>query len=250
VSRFEHKVALVTGAASGIGRAVCQRLASEGASVVGVDLNADGLADTATSVTEAGGTMTTHAGDISRRAGAFAAVDVAVSEHGGLDVLANVAGVLRIHHFLDATEDEVELLMGVNALGSIWMCQAAIPHLLERAGNIVNVASNAGLMGGPYNVVYSASKGAVVQLTRALAIEFEKTPLRVNAVAPGGVRTPMTKHVPFPDDVDFSLLEGIMSKRGQAEPEDVANVIAFVASDEAKRMHGAIVSVDEGLTAG
>lgn len=248
--RFADKVAVLTGAASGIGRATAQRLAAEGATVVGVDVNVSGLGETADLVAAAGGTFQAVTADVTDRRACFGLVERVVADHGGLDVLANIAGVVRITHFTDTTEDDIDLMLGVNVKGPILLSQAAIPALIERRGNIVNVASNAGLMGAAYTGVYCASKGAVVLLTRALAVEYEKTPLRVNAVAPGGVRTPMTQGISMPDDVDFELMEPVMSKRGRCEPEDVAAVIAFVASDEAHRMHGSIVSVDEGLVAG
>lgn len=250
MQRFENKIVLLTGAASGIGRATALRFASEGATVVGVDVNEGGLTETASLVDDATGSFEGVVADITDRAACFGVVEKVVADHGGLDVLANIAGVTRIQHFTDATEEEIDLMLGVNAKGPIFLCQAAVPHLIERAGNIVNVASNAGIMGAAYTVAYCASKGAVVQLTKALAIEYEKTAMRVNAVAPGGVKTPMTEKIPMPDDIDFELLAGVMSKRGRAMPEDIAAVIAFVASDEANRMHGSIVSVDEGLAAG
>lgn len=250
MQRFEGKVAVITGAASGIGRATSVRFASEGAIVVGVDVNAGGLAETAALVADGGGTFEARHTDITDRTSCFALIEGVVTDHGGIDVLANIAGITRIHHFTDATEHEIDLMLAVNAKGPMFLCQAAIPHLIDRVGNIVNVASNAGLMGAAYTVAYCASKGAIVQITRALAIEYEKTPLRVNAVAPGGVKTPMTEQIPMPDDIDFDLLAGVMSKRGRALPEDIAGVIAFVASDDASRMNGSIVSVDDGLVAG
>ena len=250
MTRFEGKVALLTGAASGIGRATAVRFASEGAAVVGVDVAAAGLDETAELVAAAGGSMTAVTADITNAAACRDAVATTIDAHGRLDVLGNIAGVTRIHHFLDCTEAELDLMWAVNAKGPFLLCQAAIPHLIESEGVVVNIASNAGLMGAPYTVAYAASKGAIVQLTRSLAIEFEKTPLRVVGVAPGGVRTPMVAQIPIPDDVDFSLMEGIMSKRGRCEPEDIAAAIAFVASPEARHMHGSILSIDDGLTAG
>ena len=141
--------------------------------------------------------------------------------------------------------------MGVNVDGVVWMCQAAIPSLLERGGNIVNLASSSGLMGGAYTVAYCASKGAVVQLTRALAMEYVKTPLRVNAIAPGNVTTPLTAGFSFPSEgIDWDLVMRYSGLRGSAAPEEIAALVCFLASDDAKNIDGAIISSDGALTTG
>jgi NAD(P)-dependent dehydrogenase (short-subunit alcohol dehydrogenase family) len=234
-----------------MGRATALRLASEGAAVFGVDVNADGLVAVGAEIAASGGRFASRATDIRSRGECHAAVDACVAELGSVDVLANVAGVLRAAHLADVTEDDFTLLFGVNVAGTYWMCQAAVPHMLEAGrGSIVNVASNAGLMGTAYTTLYSASKAAVVNLTRSLAMEFVKTPLRVNCVAPGGVDTPMTSGAVLPDDVDWKLVAPYMGFRPMADPASLAAVIAFVASDEAAQMHGSIVSADSGLTAG
>ena len=246
MSRFEGKVAIVTGAASGVGRATVSRLASEGATVVGVDLNTDGLAETV--ALQEGLPVTSRVADISSRDEAHAVVAETVAAHGRLDVLANIAGILRTSHLADLTEADVDLVLNVNLKALIWTCQAAIPHLNATTGSIVNIASNSALMGAPYHSVYSASKGGVVALTRTLSAEFAKAPVRINAVAPGGIKTPMTKAASLPDDVDWDLIGPLMGFRDMSRPEDIAAVVAFVASDDARALHGAIVSADMGLT--
>lgn len=248
--RFEGKSVVVTGAASGLGRATAVRFGSEGASVFGIDVNESGLAETGELVVGAGGRFGSAIADIGDRMSAHGAVASALEELGSIDVLANVAGVLRGGHTADITEEDVALVFGVNVSGTLWTCQAALPHLLDSGGNIVNVASNTALKGQAYSAIYAASKAAVANLTRSLAMEFAKTPIRVNAVAPGGIETPMTSASPFPEDVDWKLLRPALGYRGMSKPEDIASVICFIASDDARAIHGAVVSADLGLTAG
>ena len=248
--RFDGKVALVTGAASGMGRATCLRLAIEGAQAFGVDIDEKGLEETAGAIREAGGQVETRVCDVTRRDQCFAAVDAALAAWGRLDVLANVAGIVRFAHTPEMSEQDWNLVLAVNLSGPLYLSQAAIPHLLETGGNIVNVASNAGLMGQAYTAAYCASKGGLVQLTRSLAMEYMKRGIRINAVCPAGTDTPMNRTVEFPDDVDGKLIRRYMSQRGFAQPEDIASAIAYLASDEAGAVHGSIFSVDNGMMAG
>jgi len=250
MGRFDGRVALLTGAASGIGRATALRLAADGATIAGFDRDGEGLAAVAREVAAAGGKMTSTVGDVSIRESCVAAVEEAVEAHGRLDVLANIAGVCWSEHVADTTEESWDRMLGINVSGVFWCCQAAIPHLIATNGNIVNIASNAGLMGQAYTVAYSTTKGAVVNMTRSLAMEFIKEPIRINAIAPGGVDTSMTRNYSLPDDLDFSLMQPYIGFRDMADAEELANVIAFVASAEASRIHGAIIPVDGGLTAG
>jgi meso-butanediol dehydrogenase / (S,S)-butanediol dehydrogenase / diacetyl reductase len=248
--RFEGKVAFLTGAASGVGRAVTLRLAGEGAEVFAFDIDADGLAETARLAAESDRKIQIHAGDVTSRAECFAAVEECVRSFGRLDVLGNIAGIARGEHFTEVTEAAYRQMMAVNVDGYVFMAQAAIPHLLRTDGNIVNIASNAGLIGQAYTVVYCASKGAVVQLTRALAMEYVKTSLRVNAIAPGGIETNLVANYQMPEDADWSLVTPYTGFRGMAKPADIAALFAFVASAEAANIHGAILSSDGGLTTG
>jgi len=259
-SRYAGRVVLVTGGGSGLGRAIALGAAAEGATVVAADLSEAGLAETAQAVGSTG-QVHTVVGDVSTRDGARSIVTAAADAGGGLDVVFNVAGVLRTGPFPELTEADVALVLGVNLGGTMWIAQAAIPHLLARAAepgpdgaqrdvNICNIASNAGLMGTAYTTIYAASKAGVVSFTRSLAMEYIKTPLRVNAVAPGGIETPMTQAVTFADDTDFDLVRPYMGFRKMSRPEEIAAVVLFVASGEASAMTGSIVSADTGITAG
>lgn len=248
--RFAGKVAVITGAASGIGRGVSVRLAQEGATVVGVDVNAAGLDATAKQVAEAGGTFVSRTADVTGRDTCRQIIADAVRDQGRLDVLGNVAGVIRMSHFAEMSEEDYRFMMGVNIDAYVWLSQAAIPHLIETNGNIVNIASNAGLMGQAYTVAYCTSKGAVVQFTKALAMEFMKSPIRVNAIAPAGTATSLADNVVFPDDPDWALVGRYTGMRDMALPEDIAALFAFLASAEARNIHGAILSTDGGVTAG
>ena len=246
MGRFSGKVALVTGAASGVGRATVRQMVKDGANVSGIDINQEGLE----ALSEEIGEQFHHiACDISDREAAQNAVEESVVHFGKLDIVANVAGVVRSHHATDVDEKTWRLIMGVNVDGMFWVTQAVIPHLLETGGNIVNVASNAGFMGQAYTVPYCAAKGAVINMSRALEMYYIITDLRVNAIAPGGMKTAMTENWQMPEGIDFELMQTYTGFRGMAEPDTAANAICWMASDEAARCTGSILSVDGGLTA-
>ncbi|OHV39101.1 MULTISPECIES: SDR family NAD(P)-dependent oxidoreductase [Pseudofrankia] len=243
--RFDGKVTLITGAGSGMGRAITIRLASEGASVLAVDIDEGSLAETKGL---ASGTVSVRVVDVADPAACAEAVAAAVSEFGRLDVLGNVAGIYRPAH---TTETSVELYrrtLAVNLDGPFFLSQAAIPHLLAAGGTIINIASNAGVQGVPYSAAYAASKGGLIQLTKSLAVEFIKTPLRVNAIAPAGTLTNIARTVTFPEDRDPDLARRMAGYRGVAMPEEIAALFAFLASGEAKSITGAVYAVDNGLT--
>lgn len=244
--RFAGKVALITGAGSGIGRAVTARLTAEGASVLAVDIDGDRLEETQ-SLTS--GTVAVRTADVSDPEACAAAVAACVEQFERLDVLGNVAGIYLAAHATDLSVEQYRRVMGVNLDGCFFLAQAALPHLLEVDGAIVNIASNAGLQGVPYSVAYAMSKGGVVQLTRALAVEYLKTGLRVNAIAPAGTNTNITATAQFPAGIDADLARRMAGLRGMAEPEEVAGLFAFLASDEARSVTGAIYTIDNGLTA-
>jgi NAD(P)-dependent dehydrogenase (short-subunit alcohol dehydrogenase family) len=242
-------VTLVTGAGSGLGRATALRFASEGASVACLDIAGDAAEKTAAEVAERGGTARAVEVDVSDPASVRAAVDTAASALGRPHVLVNCAGIGKFAHTHEMPFEDWQRIIGVNLGGTFLMCQAAIPHLLDGGGAIVNIASNAGLQGQPYSAAYCASKGGVVNLTRSLAKEYLTRGVRVNCVAPGGIDTPLqNSFATFPDGVDWKEFRPFMSPLGNSTPDEIAATIAYIASDEARYMVGAIVSVDGGLT--
>ncbi len=249
MKRFDDKTALLTGVASGVGRATAHRLAAEGARVYGLDVNVEGMAETRAAVEAGGGVMATRDTDVRSVAECHAAVAECVAEFGGVDIVGNIAGIASQRHVHQVTEEGWDQMFDINVKGMFFLTQAALPHVLEAEGSIINIASNAGLMGQAYTVPYCATKGAVVNMTRALAMEFVKQPIRINAIAPGGIDTPLVHNFEIQPDVDFDLMQPYMGFRKASSPEQIAGLFAFMASEEAANIHGSIISADGGLTA-
>ena len=249
MSRFEGRVAIVTGAASGIGRATAIRLASEGAAVACLDVVAEGSEKTAAAIDADGGRAQPFACDVSDPASVADVVETVVGGLGRPQVVCNVAGIGRFAHTADVPLDDWHRIIAVNLTGTFLVCRAALPHLLDGGGNIVNVASTAGVIGQPYSAAYAASKGGVALLTKALAVEYLERGVRVNAVAPGGIETPIVGSFAVPDGASRRLMARIMSPMGFGQPEEVAGVIAFLASDEARYVTGAVYAIDGGVSA-
>ena len=248
--RYEGKRVIITGAASGIGAATARRMAAEGGSVACLDLSEDGLAETVGAITDAGGTATAHPVNVAEEEAVAAAVGAAVDAHGVPQVVCNIAGIGRTARSHEETLEQWNRVIAVNLTGTFLMCREVVPLMMEDGGVIVNTASTAGLLGHPWQVAYAASKGGVVQLTRSLAYEYEDTPIRVNAVAPGGVETPIIdEFAGLPEGASWKRLKKVMSDKGWCSPEEAAGTFAYLASDEAKYVHGAIYSIDGGVTA-
>jgi NAD(P)-dependent dehydrogenase (short-subunit alcohol dehydrogenase family) len=248
--RFEGRTAIVTGASSGIGRATAARLAAEGAAVACLDVMEEGLKETVESLVSAGAKAVAYPCDVTDEPGVIDTVGQVAAALGRPSVLCNVAGIGTFSHTVDMPLALWERILAVNLTGTFLMAKATLPHMLEaKDGSIVNVASNAGLMGSPWSAAYCASKGGVVLFTKALAVEYAGRGVRVNAVAPGGVDTPLVSKFSVPEGGDPKLLHRIMSRMGFCSPEQVAAAIAFIGSDESAYTTGAVLSVDGGLTA-
>lgn len=247
--RFDGKVAFVTGAAAGIGRATALRLASEGASLFVIDLAQGGLEETAKLCEELGAEVAHARCDVTREAEVRATVQACVDRFGRLDALCNIAGIILLQHFEKLTVEQFRRVLEVNLVGTFMLCQAALPHLLATRGAIVNTSSTSALAGLPYGSAYGTSKGGVSALTRTLAVEFGKQGLRCNAVNPGSIQTAMSGDGILPEDADMRLMARTMSLSKPMGPEVVAGVIAMLASDDGIHINGEEIRVDGGTLA-
>lgn len=246
MARFAGKTVFVTGASSGLGAATARLFADEGANVFGIGRNETALAELA----QHSDTVAVQAVELADSKQCTDAINACVEKFGQLDVLVNAAGKHQLHHTTAASDADWERDLAVNISGPFYLCRAAIPHLLESKGNIVNVASIAGLSGQPYSAGYCSAKHALIGLTRSLALEYMNTDLRVNVICPGGMDTPQVQNFSFPDGVDFDLVMRASGLRGMMSPEEVAKVISFLASSDASAIHGAVYPVDRGKLVG
>ncbi len=247
---FSGRLALVTGGASGIGRATCLLLARRGARVGIVDVDREGGEAAASEIAAESGAAVFLAADVSRTEACERVVEEVERELGSIDVLVNAAGVIHRGSVLETSDEDWERLMAVNVGAAFRMARVVLPGMIGRGrGAIVNVASGWGLVGGPRAAAYCASKGAVVQLTRALAIDHGPDGVRVTCVCPGDIDTPMLRQEARElgeDEVAF-LAEAANRPLGRVgHPEEVAEAIAWLAGDAASFVTGTCLVVDGG----
>ena len=253
---FDERVAIITGAGGGIGRATAVRLASEGAAIVAVDLTAEPLAQTLGDIETVGGRASAVVADVTRSADVTRMVQAGIDEFGGVDILFNNAGiegeVVSLEQYPEETFDRV---LSVNVKGAwLGMKHVADAMRMRGGGVIVNTSSVAGLGGTPNLIAYGASKHAVIGMTKTAAIELAPAGIRVNAICPSPIETPMMRSIEAgvaPDDpeaIKKSIAESMPLGR-YGEPDEVAALVAFLASDDANYITGGIYPIDGGRTA-
>ena len=214
--------------------------------MVCADLQAEAAQETAKLACERGGRAIAQSCDVSRPDEVEATVSETLRSFGKIDVLCNIAGFLRMDNFHELALEDWNRVLAVNLTGTMLMCRASIPHLLETSGNIVNASSTSALAGLAWGAAYAASKGGVLALTRTIAVEYGRQGLRANAVCPGSIKTPMTSGLGMPEGVDLTLIQRAMPLDKPRGPETVAGVIAMLASDDGAHVNGELIRVDGG----
>ena len=252
--RLEGKTAIVTGGASGIGRAICELFAEEGARLTIADIDVEGGEQTLASVRAAGGVAQFVATDVSKEADVQAMVQAAADAYGAVNILVNDAAAFVFGEVQDVSDADWTRVFGVNVIGQAYCVKHALPHMQAAGGGaIVNLASVSGFIAQPGFIPYNASKGAVLQLTRCLALDLAPHNIRVNAVCPGSVLTPATeRHRQFvgADPEEFLAEAGASNfMKRVADPREIAYGALFLASDEASFVTGTPLVMDGGLTA-
>ncbi|MEO0768487.1 MAG: glucose 1-dehydrogenase [Cyanobacteria bacterium J06649_4] len=251
--RLQDKACVVTGAGSGIGKASAERMAAEGAKVLCVDVNAESVSKTAKGIQEKGWIADAFTADISDLTQVNAFINGCVERYGSIDVLVNNAGVNLPCVFHEASDELIDRTLDVNVRGTIYASRAAIPHMLNQGkGAIVNMSSVNGLVSEPFLSVYSASKGAILMLTKGIALDYAKNNIRCNCICPGWVDTPINyAHAEMLGGLDkvYESIDTVQPIGRPGEPMEIANLVLFLASDESSLMTGSVVTADGGMTA-
>jgi NAD(P)-dependent dehydrogenase (short-subunit alcohol dehydrogenase family) len=253
--RFANKVVLVTGGSQGIGEAVCRRFAAEGAKVAVVASSSLEKAQRVVDwIVGAGGQAHPFRCDVASVQEIESLVDSVLALFGQIDVLVNSAGVFYPTRIGQTDEAMFDRMCDINLKGSFFMCNTVAPHMIERgSGKIINIGSTSGVVGRRDFIVYSATKAAVIHMTRALAVALAPHGINVNVIAPGNTETPMNESIrkaPENAAIRATIAERTPSKRQFADPNEIAGAAVFLASDDAQAMFGSMVLMDQGITAG
>lgn len=258
--RFKQNVAVISGAASGIGRATAFAFAEQGASVALIDINSDLLERTASDITKTGGRVIKHAGTISSASDVEKLFLQVEEKFSRIDFLFNNAGEEFVSPLAETKEEDWDRVVDTNLKGTFLMSRAALKYMLpQKFGVIINNASDAGLRGIKLNAAYSSSKAAIIHLTRSMSLDYAGKGIRTNCICPGCIRTPLCERF----NAEVGARKGITGEQALQEfvddnipagrvgtPEEVAKIVLFLCSDDAAYINGAILSIDGGLTAG
>lgn len=242
------RVAFVTGAGRGMGREIALTFSKKGYAVVVTDVNEDNAKETVKFIQEAGGDALAVLCDVTKLENVETAVKTIQAHYGKIDVLVNNAGWDKIEPFLKSEPSTWETIININLMGQIHTCKAILPLMIENGyGKVVNIASDSGRVGSSGEAVYSAAKGGVIALTKTLAREMARHKINVNVIAPGPADTPLFKEIgEYNQGITEALVKAIPFRR-LAQPSDIANAVAFLASDEAEYITGQTLSVNGGL---
>jgi NAD(P)-dependent dehydrogenase (short-subunit alcohol dehydrogenase family) len=257
---FERRVVFVTGGASGIGKATCHAFAREGAIVAVFDILGNACQEVCQQIRDKGGQALALTGDLASMPDIQAAVSAALEHFGRIDFLFNNAGCELVKPLLETEEEDWDLISATNLKGSFFLSKLVVEHMVKvGAGVVVNNSSDAGLRGLRWNAAYSASKAALIQLTRSIALDYARFGIRCNCIAPGCVRTPLcerfnkevgARHGKSGEEVLKEFLERNVPMKRIGEPEEIAEVVLFLCSEKASYINGAVIPIDGGLTAG
>ncbi len=246
MGRLDGKVAIVTGAGRGIGRGIAEKLAAEGAKVVAADVNEQTARETAQAL---GGEAIGLRADVTSRESVVAMVSAVVERFGRIDALVNNAGWDKVGPFLQSKETDWEKVIAINLYGTLNCCKAVLPVMVNQGyGKVVNISSDAGRVGSSGEAVYSAAKGGIIAFTKTLAREMARYRINVNCVCPGPADTPLFAELGEDNPKLREALEKAIPFRRLARPQDIANAVAFLVSDEAEYITGQTLSVSGGLT--
>ncbi|NMD68861.1 3-oxoacyl-ACP reductase FabG [Bacillus sp. DNRA2] len=243
-----QRVAFVTGAGRGIGREIARKLASKSMKIVVTDVNINNAQETVSILEESGAEAVAVYCDVTKLESVHEAVATAIRQFGKIDILVNNAGWDKIEPFLKSEPSTWKTIVDINLMGQIHTCKEVLPHMIDNGyGKVINIASDSGRVGSSGEAVYSAAKGGVIAFTKTLAREMARHKLNINCISPGPADTPLFQEIGSYNEGIAAALEKAIPFRRLAQPSDIANAVAFLASDEAEYITGQTLSVNGGL---